>query len=192
MKPFQPFYNMVSPLSEKTWADILPLFHQRNLLAGEFFVKEQEIATEIAFLETGVVRAYFTNESGNEYNKQFFVAPSSIGAYTSLLTKKPNRIAQQALTDCVIWSCKFSDLTAFYEKHHDLERLARKIAEHYFLEKEKKELEIVLLEATQRYQLFQQEFPTLEQRISQYHIASYLGITATQLSRIRRKLANKS
>ena len=73
----------------------------------------------------------------------------------------------------------------------DLERLARKMAEYYFLEKERKELEIVMLNATERYQLFQAEFPKIEQYIPQYHVASYLGITPIQLSRIRHRLAKK-
>ena len=59
------------------------------------------------------------------------------------------------------------------------------------IEKEKKEIEIVLLNASQRYILFKEEFPTLEQLISQFHIASYLGISATQLSRIRRQFLTK-
>ncbi|HET9434167.1 MAG TPA: Crp/Fnr family transcriptional regulator, partial [Chitinophagaceae bacterium] len=137
----------------------------------------------------GIVRAYFINQEGQEYNKQFFVGPSSIGGYSSLLTGKPNLIPQQALTDCKIYSCDFNSLTKLYDKHSDLERLARKTAEYYFIEKEKKELEIVLLDATQRYRIFQNEFPTLEQLIPQYHIASYLGISATQLSRIRHQLS---
>ncbi len=78
-----------------------------------------------------------------------------------------------------------------YAQFHDLERLARKIAEYYFLEKERKELEMALQDATQRYFNFREQFPTLEQLIPQYHIASYLGISATQLSRIRRKLTNQ-
>ena len=90
-----------------------------------------------------------------------------------------------------IWSCEFRSLTDRYDQFPELERLSRKIAEYYFLEKEKKELEIVLLDASQRYRLFQKEFPTLEQLIPQYHIASYLGISATQLSRIRHQFANK-
>jgi CRP-like cAMP-binding protein len=117
------------------------------------------------------------------------VGPSSIGGYSSLLTGKPNLIPQQALTDCKIYSCDFHSLTTLYTKYPDLERLARKMAEYYFVEKEKKELEIVLLDASQRYKIFQMEFPTLEQLIQQYHIASYLGISATQLSRIRHQLS---
>jgi hypothetical protein len=67
--------------------------------------------------------------------------------------------------------------------------LGRKIAEFYFLEKEQKELEMGLLEADQRYDIFRDRFPHLESLIAQYHIASYLGISPTQLSRIRNKKA---
>ncbi len=161
------------------------------MATGDYFVRADEVGRQIAFLESGVVRAFFTNAKGQEYNKQFFVGPTLIGAYTSLLTGKPNLIPQQALSDAVIWRCDYAALASNFSQYHDLERLARKIAEHYFLEKEKKELEIVLQDASQRYRIFQQEFPTLELQIPQYHIASYLGISATQLSRIRRTFAGK-
>lgn len=191
MKLLTDFFNSISSLKKQTWDELLPLFHETTLPADEYFVRENEVARKIAFLESGVVRAFFINQEGQEYNKQFFVGPSSIGGYTSLLTGKSNLIPQQALTDCKIWSCDYRSLTERYDRYPDLERLARKIAEYYFLEKEKKELEIVLLDASQRYRLFQMEFPTLEQLIPQYHIASYLGISATQLSRIRHQLAAK-
>jgi CRP-like cAMP-binding protein len=185
------FFNNLSLLTEPTWNKVRPMFRQETLAKNQFFVKENEIAHKIGFLETGVVRAFFTNNEGKEYNKQFFVDQSVIGAYSSLLTAKPNLIAQQALTDCVIYTCNYADLISLFDTYQDLERLARKMAEYYFLEKERKEIEIVLLDATQRYTIFQKELPTLEQRISQYHIASYLGVSATQLSRIRHRLATK-
>ena len=189
MEPLINFYNAVSTLNKNTWEEVLPLFHEEWLPKNQYFVRENEVARKIAFLESGVVRAYFINQEGQEYNKPFFVGPSSIGGYSSLLTGKPNLIPQQALTDCKIYSCDFKSLTALYSKHPDLERLARKMAEYYFIEKEKKELEIVLLDASQRYKIFQTEFPTLEQIIQQFHIASYLGISATQLSRIRHQFS---
>ncbi len=191
MLPFQHFFNTISPLTAATWDAIQGLFRADSLTTGDYFVRADEVGREIAFLESGVVRAFFTNAKGQEYNKQFFVGPALIGAYTSLLTGKPNLIPQQALTDAVIWRCDFAALTAHFQQYHDLERLARKVAEYYFLEKEKKELEIVLQDASQRYRIFQEEFPGLEQQIPQYHIASYLGISATQLSRIRRAFAGK-
>ena len=189
MHPLQAFFQSISPLQATTWDVLFPLFKPASLKAGEFFITEHSIAHQIAYLHTGCARAFFTNAKGKEYNKQFFVGPSLIGAYTSLLTGQANRIPQQALTDCEIWVADFPQIQALYEHHHDLERLGRKIAEMYFLEKEAKELEMALEDASQRYLNFQKRYPTLEQEIPQYHIASYLSITTTQLSRIRRKLS---
>jgi len=187
MNELKDYFNAISTLNESTWDKIFPFFKEDRLLKNEYFAKENKTARQIAFLKTGVVRAFFINQEGKDYNKQFFVGQSIIGAYTSLLTGNLNLIAQQALTDCVIYTCDYASLVKLYDECPDLERFARKIAEYYFLEKEKKEIEIVLLDASQRYVLFKKEFPTLEQLIPQFHIASYLGISATQLSRIRRQ-----
>lgn len=191
MNELKNYFNAISKLNESTWDKILPFFKEDRLLKNEYFAKEYQTARQIAYLKTGVVRAFFINQEGKDYNKQFFVGPNIIGAYTSLLTGNKNLIAQQALTDCIIYTCDFTSLTNLYDECQDLERFARKIAEYYFLEKEKKEIEIVLLDASQRYILFKEEFPTLEQLISQFHIASYLGISATQLSRIRKQFLTK-
>ncbi|MCF1713290.1 Crp/Fnr family transcriptional regulator [Flavihumibacter sp. RY-1] len=185
------YINAISPISNLTWLKISQLLTPEKILKNQYFAKQNQVAKKIGFLESGVVRAFFSNAAGQEYNKQFFVGPSIIGAYSSLLTSKPNLIAQQALTDCMVYSCTYSDLVQLFDEHQDLERLVRKIAEYYFIEKEKKELDIVLLNATQRYLVFKVEFPSLEQLIPQYHIASYLGISAIQLSRIRKELAVK-
>ena len=185
------YFNAISPLTEETWNEVSILFKPKSLSIKEYFVEEHKNAKEIAFLQKGCVRAFFTNSEAKEYNKQFFVGPSLIGAYTSLLTQEKNRIPQQALTECMILVAKYGELEKLFAKYHDLERLGRKIAEFYFLEKEKKELEMALMNATQRYRLFQKQFPTLEQLIPQYHIASYLGVSATQLSRLRNKLVQE-
>src|SRR5690242_5157052 len=105
MQQLMHFYDAISPLKKETWEELLPLFSEEKLSAKQYFIRENEVARKIAFLEAGVVRAYFINQEGQEYNKQFFVAPSSIGGYTSLLTGKANLIPQQALTDCSIWTC---------------------------------------------------------------------------------------
>ena len=191
MNELKDYFNSISKLHESTWERILPFFMENKLVKNEYFARENKTAHQIAFLKTGVVRAFFINQEGKEYNKQFFVGQSIIGAYTSLLTGNANLIAQQALTDCLIYTCNYKLLANLYDECPDLERFARRMAEHYFLEKEKKEIQIVLLDASQRYILFKKEFPTLEQLIPQLHIASYLGVSATQLSRIRRKLVSK-
>lgn len=161
-----------------------------RLNKNDFFVREGEHAKQIGFLKSGIVRAFFLSKEGKEYTKQFFLDASLIGAYSSLLTKQPNKIAQQALTDCEILVANYSDLEKLYKKFHDLERLGRRMAEFYFLEKEQKEIEMALLDAEKRYLIMRERFPTIELMVPQYHIASYLGISPTQLSRIRKKMHN--
>lgn len=191
MEPLRAFFSQISPLSNETWKEIGPLFRYKKLKSGEFFATEGTHAKHLGFLASGCVRAFFTSKEGKEYNKQFFVGPSLIGAYTSLLTGNLNLIPQQALTDCDIWEAPFHEISNRYSEFHDLESLSRRIAEFYFLEKERKELEMALQDARQRYLTFNSRFPGLDQQIPQYHIASYLGVTATQLSRIRRDLAEE-
>lgn len=189
MEAFKKYINAISPIAEGTFEELQECFEPIELKKNDYFAGESEYANRIGFLKEGIVRAFFLNQDGKEYSKQFFVGPSIIGAYTSLLTRQPNRIAQQALTDCQVLVADFTKIEALYDKYHDLERLGRKIAEFYFLEKEQKELEMALLDADKRYLLMRERFPTIESVIPQYYIASYLGVSATQLSRIRRKLS---
>ncbi len=188
MSEFYTYINSISSINEEALKELQKCFKPLLLRKNDFFVQEGENAQQIGFLNKGIIRAFFLNQEGKEYNKQFFVTPSIIGAYSSLLTKLPNKIAQQALTDCEILVANFNDIEKLYDKFHDVERLGRKIAEFYFLEKEQKEIEMALLDADKRYLLMRERFPTIELIIPQYHIASYLSISPTQLSRIRRKL----
>lgn len=191
MHNLKKYINSISPLNEDIWEEISPLFTKKLLEPQQFFVKEYAYARKIAFLESGCVRAFFGNEQGKEYNKRLFIGPNIIGAYTSLLSLQRNKIPIQALTDCVVWEADYKTLEKKYSVFPELEKLGRKIAESYFLESEKKELEMALESATERYLNFQKDFPGLDQEIAQYHIASYLGITATQLSRLRKELIGK-
>lgn len=185
MEELYKYLNHISPISDKTWSLLRDFFVEKELKKFDYFSKVDKVAQKIAFLQKGVVRSFYTNSEGQEFNKNFFVAPTIIGAYTSLITGSPNKLAQQALTDCIIWEADYSKVKQLYDTCPDLERLGRIRAEYYFVEKEIREVNLVMLEAKEYYKLFQQQYPTLEQQISQYHIASFLGITPTQLSRIR-------
>jgi CRP-like cAMP-binding protein len=185
------FFNKLTPITSDSWDKFSALFTPKILKKGDYFISDGQTAKEIGFLESGIIRAFYRNNEAIEYNKHFFINPCFIGGYASLVTGKPNQIIQEALTDCNIQTAKYADIQALYETCPDIERAGRILAELFFVQKEQREIEIVLLDADKRYQIFQKDFPQLEQQIPQYHIASYLGITPTQLSRIRRKISGK-
>jgi CRP-like cAMP-binding protein len=189
LETLQTFLNTLTPIGPATWQKLEPLFSEVQLPKGRFFLEEGRQATQIGFLTEGIMRAFYRNRDGVEYNKHFFVPSSFVGGYASLITGKPNQIWQQALTNCRLLVADFTAFSALYDNAP--ERAARILAERFFVQKEEREIELVLLDAQTRYGLFQQQFPGLEQRIPQFHIASYLGVTPTQLSRIRRKIAHR-
>ncbi len=187
MKKLKEYLNSLLHFTESEMENMTSKFSEKHLKKNEYFASDGEYSKKLAFVSTGVVRAFYRDNEGNEYNKTFFTKNEFIGAYSSLVTNQKNLINIQCLTDCTFQVAKFSEITKLYDINPKIERLARILAEQFFVIKEKREIELVMLEASERYKIFKEEHPNLENLIPQYHIASYLGITPTQLSRIRAK-----
>lgn len=178
-------HNIIK-LNEEAFQALVNLFQSKTLQKGDKLAKKGEYSKDIAFVDSGVLRAYFSNAKGEEYNKTFFTENSFVGAYSSLVTGAANRIDIECLTDCNLFVANYQRIKMLFEKHQEIETLARILAEQFFVSKEKREIELVTLEAKERYEIFKKEHPGLDQLIPQYHIASYIGVSPTQLSRIRR------
>lgn len=187
MNPFSSYFQNITEIPIESMEALQALFKPRTMQKHEYYAKHNKTATKLAFLENGLMRAFYQNDKGEEFNKLFFKNPAIVGAYSSLITKRPTIINIQCLSECAILEANFEEIVSLYETHPYIERLNRKIAEDFFVEKEKREMSLIMNNATERYKLFQNEFPDLENHIPQYHIASYLGITPTQLSRVRAK-----
>ncbi len=172
-------------LDADTAEALVSLFGEEQLKKNDFLAQSGEYSKKIAFVKSGILRAFYQNNAGEQYNKTFFKTNDFVGAYSSLVTGQQNLIDIQCLTDCTLFVADYQRYTKLYDRFPAIERLSRILAEQFFVQKEKREIELVLLEAKERYKIFQAEHPNLEQHIPQYHIASYLGVTPTQLSRIR-------
>ena len=175
----------ITPFDSETLEVLANLFSEEQMSKGKVFAKKGEYSKKMAFVKSGVLRAFYSNEKGEEYNKTFFTEKSFVGAYSSLVTGGKNLINIDCLTNCNLLVAEYQKITALFEQYPQVERLARIVAEQFFVSKEKREIELVTMEAKDRYVIFQEEHPQIEQLIPQYHIASYLGISPTQLSRVR-------
>lgn len=189
MVAFDTHLNSFLPLPETDLRTLLHLFKPRSLKKNEFYIKAGEQATTLCFLEEGIMRTFYNTTEGNEYNKVFFTNPSIVGSYSSLITKTSSHINIQCLSECKVLEASFQSILDLYAKHPLIERLNRVIAEDFFVRNEQREFELMTTDASFRYKQFQSLHPGLENEITQYHIASYLGITPTQLSRIRAQKA---
>lgn len=177
------------PLSEEAWQAFERCFHIREVAKGEVLYPLAKVPTSFAFIHKGLMRAYVVDEEGNEFNKNFFAEGRFPGCMTALLKNEPSLMVIEALETCEIVEINFtkfrqalftnSDLMA-YQIHY--------LESHWLLEKEPKEIGYLQFEAKQRYLEFINKYKVLLPRLAQYHIASYLGITPTQLSRIKKEL----
>lgn len=184
---FKSYLLQFCEVPEASLQALLDLFRPLSLKKGDHYAITGQTAKKLAFVKMGLLRAYYQSSDGEQFNKIFFDNPAIVGAYTSLITGEKNQINIECLTDCEMVEAEFDKILELYEEHPMIERLNRTIAEDFFVKKEKREISLVMNDASERYKLFQQEYPGLENSVAQYHIASYLGITPTQLSRIRGK-----
>nr|WP_244939928.1 Crp/Fnr family transcriptional regulator [Leptospira adleri] len=183
--------NSMSPIPKEVWSQSGIVYSIRELTYGDFLVKQGKIPTEYAFVFSGVLREYYLTPNGDEYIKSFNFPGEFTGSYFDLLSKQPSTCNIRAITDCKLAVADFENLNSLFETHIAWERLGRKVAENLFLKKAKREYELLALDAEARYNILKEAYPNIEDLVPQYHIASYLGITAVSLSRIRSK-ANKN
>ncbi|GMK39314.1 cAMP-binding protein [Paenibacillus sp. CCS19] len=164
------------------------LIERKTIPAQSHFVLIGEPTADIGFCLSGLFRLYYTTPDGIEYNKNFCGKNEFIAAYSSLLMKEPAYFSIQALMDSELLVVPFRNFETLFDRHACWEKLGRKIAEGMFISKERRERELLMLSAEERYRLFLGRYQHLENRIPQYQIAAYLGITPVALSRIRRRL----
>ncbi len=134
------------------------------------------------------MRLFYLTHDGKEFNQAFKFEGDLVAGYASLLTSSPCQFSIEALEETELLLLPFKEITELFDKDHSLERLGRKVAEQHFLNKEKREAAFLLLNAKERYEELLKERPNINQRVPQYHIASYLGITAEGLNRLLKDL----
>lgn len=179
--------QMVS-IPEKEWLYATQYIHRRNYKKGEFLIQAGETINHFFFINKGLVRFFYITEPGKEFNKHFAKENDFAGSYVSTILNYPCPYFIQAIEKtetCILTKQLLQEL---YDRHPVWERIGRIKAERLAIQKEFREKEFLLDTAETRYRRFLKEFPDLTDRIPQYYIASYLGITDVALSRIRKKM----
>ncbi len=160
-----------------------------NLKAKEYFIRENEICTEMAFVNKGVLRMYYLAPDGKEINTMFFFENDFVTSYQSLLLQQPGRYFIQALADCELITVNYHTLQNAYQHSHLWDKFGRLIAEKSYIISERRIESLLFLNAEQRYLNLVKTYPRVFEQVPLYHIASYLGIERESLSRLRKKLS---
>ena len=180
------------PITEPTWERFRAICRVRDLAKSELLYRMGDLPTSFAFVVSGLLRVFVIDAKGGEYNKNFFEQSSFPGSMAALLTKTPSRFSIDALEPSTVVEIDFAGFRALLLASEDLKLFQiHYLEKNWLLEKDAREVALVQEDATARYARFLRERPGLAARLPQYHIASHLGVTPTQLSRIRKSSSSQ-
>lgn len=183
--PLRAFLSRYVDVPDEELAVAAGALKEEVVPSGEFLVRAGQTATTFGLVLQGLLRKFYTTPKGKELTRGFALAGDLVGAYASLLTASPSLLSIQAMEDCRLLTLDFSVMSQLYQRHVAWNTLGRRVAEELFLEREDREFTLLTLSAAERYQRLRRARPDILERVPQYEIASYLGITPVSLSRIR-------
>lgn len=186
MEALRIYFNKFHKLNNSEWKDFESCLTKVNIANKEQILRPGEHCNFIAFIHEGSFRFYYDKE-GEEKITAFNFQGDFVSNYRSFLTGKPSDHYIEAMQDAVIYKINLQELNSLYDKHKNIERLGRLIAENLYLMVASRLDSFMFQSPEERYKALIERNSRLLQEVPQYMIASYLGVKPETLSRIRRR-----
>ncbi len=159
----------------------------KNLL----LLEENKISRETYFLESGIIRSYTYDNTGNEVTTNIYTAPCFVNDFLSFFKQQPTSESFQALTDCTIWKMSYEQVQFYFHTYPEFREFGRMMLVTNYSALHNRMLGMIKDTAETRYLTLMQQHPDIFKHVPLKIIASYLGITDSSLSRIRKEIALK-
>ncbi|MCR9145043.1 MAG: Crp/Fnr family transcriptional regulator [bacterium] len=183
-------FEGVEGFSEEAWEAARDMFQIRRFDKNEALVNASEPGRYIFFLCSGLVRLFYETESAKQFNKSFawedmFVAGALNPAGAD--GTSGNEYGIEALEPVTALAISLRDFGRLLATAPDWAGFRDAYIRWLADRKARRERQLLLESAEERYRGFLKDFPEAAGRIPQYHIALYLGITDVALSRIKKR-----
>ena len=168
---------------------ILSQYQRKEFAKNDYLIKEGEVANFYYFMESGFVRSYAIDLEGNDISTKFFSSTDIVIDWHSYFLKTKCRENIQAITPCVAWKISFENFMKLFNIEAFREVGRTKLINNYF-ELKNHSVSIIADPAKERYLNLIKQKRDIAQNVPLKQIATYLGITDTSLSRIRKEIAD--
>ncbi|TNJ43500.1 Crp/Fnr family transcriptional regulator [Tamlana fucoidanivorans] len=158
----------------------------------QFIVQPGFLCSCQTYVLKGALRSYFINNEGVDHTIQFAIEDWFISDFSSYINQEPASLFVEALEDSIIQQITYDDVEKLCRENPKFERFFRLVAQKSFAFSQKRVLSNLGKSAEERFIEFQNIYPEIVLRVPQYALASYLGMSAEFLSKIRKRLAIKS
>ena len=184
-KPLIEYISRYVNLTQDEINLLLEYITHRKYLKGQYVIQQGDICRFESFVIKGCLKTFYVDNEGQEHVVLFAIENWWTADLGSFLTQKPADYNVQCIENTEVIQFSFDKLELLYQKITKLERFFRIIIQKAFVASEKRIIRNFSLSAKERYIEFKNTYPQIEQRVPQYLIASYLGITKEFLSKIR-------
>lgn len=174
----------ITPLSADSQSALAAVMKRLDLAKGHVLVPQHTVCHRVYFIETGLTRTYYYKE-GKDVTDWLSAEGQFAVSISSFVTQQPDRRIVELLEPSVLWAISHSDLEKLYQQYHEIERLGRLLISHGLLLLQQRFDELHFATALERYRNLMALNPSLLQRVPLSMIASYLGMSAETLSRVR-------
>ncbi len=180
--------SALSEIPDEEWEKAVPNLSHLHLKKNGYFIRAGAVPDKMACIVSGIFRVFYATESGEEKILAIRGEGRMLSAFSAILEHTPSWYNIQALEESDLLYISLDQYIEGLRGHACWQAINARYAQMLFVEKERRESEFLSDDAETRYKKFRERFPGVEERIRQYHVASYLGITPVALSRIRKKL----
>ena len=167
---------------------VLSQYQRIEFFKNDYLIAEGSTANFYYFLESGFVRSFAVDLEGNDISTKFFSTKDIVIDWHSYFLKTKCRENIQAITPCVAWKITFEDFMKLFNIEAFREIGRTRLINNYF-ELKNHSVSVIADPAKDRYLNLIKEKPAIVQNVPLKQIATYLGITDTSLSRIRKEIA---
>lgn len=185
------FFKNSNLVSQKTAEEIAGTFTPKEIKKNEFLFKEGRVCNDYFFLENGFIRAFAYDTEGNDVTTHFYSSNQVVFEVSSFFNRTVSKENFQAIVDCSGWSITYEQLNNLFHSLHEFRDFGRSILVKGFSSLKIRTLSMITETAEQRYDTLLKTNPEIFQHAALKHIASYLGVTDTSLSRIRKEYLKK-
>jgi len=187
-QPLIDFFQKNSYMSLGTIRDIADHFEEREFSKNEFFLKEGKIC-DFLYLAKGLMRAYTFDLKGNEVTTNIFTKNRQVYDHASFFLQTASAENIQAVTACLAYSITFEKMNTLFHSIPEFREYGRGMLVKELVSYKTRTLAMINKSAEQRYEELIKDDKEIFQFVHLKHIASYLGVTNSSLSRIRREFS---
>jgi CRP-like cAMP-binding protein len=180
-----------SDITEEEFELIASKYKQVKFAKNDYLLMEGEVESVYWFVESGFVRSYIIDVDGNDITFNLYSSCDVVIDYPSMFFFAPSRENIQAITDCVCWEIKFEDFQEMFNTILNYREHQRSLLVGSYFALKEHSISLIADQAKDRYLKLLQEKPHIIQNVSLKQIATFLGITDTSLSRIRKEISNE-